>query len=252
MMIVSTKDLYDDASDDWRRSEPVLLSDFTARPFLMEWCEPVQRLDVLDLGCGEGYFARGLKRRGARTLLGIDVSPEMVNAAQEREESEQLGIEYVAGDAENLGDFGERSFDLVVAVFLFNYLNLEQTQHTMCEILRVLRPGGRFVFAVPHPSLAFMGDKRAPFYFDPDGYGYFSGRDHQFEGRIWRRDGKSVPVRSVHKNIEDYMSALKTAGFEKMPELVELHATDEHLAQDPEWFGPLRDKPLHLAFRLSR
>jgi ubiquinone/menaquinone biosynthesis C-methylase UbiE len=251
-MNVSTKDLYDGASDDWQRSEPILLSDFTARPFLLDWAEPVSGLDVLDLGCGEGYFARGLKRRGAGSLLGIDISEEMVRHAERREAEEQLGIAYRSGNATDLDEVESESFDLCVAVFLFNYLDLAQTRHTMREVQRVLRPGGRFVFAVPHPSLAFLGEKVAPFYFDPEGKGYFSGRDCQFEGEIWRRDGKSVRVRSVHKNLEDYFTALSAAGFQKMPRIAELRATEEHLELDPEWFGPLRDKPLHVAFQVAK
>jgi len=251
-MSVSTETLYDQASQDWRRSEPTLLSDFTARPFLLEWCEPVAGLNVLDLGCGEGYFARGLKRRGAASILGIELSEEMVRNAQQREAEEQLGIEYRVGDASRLDDIADESIDLCVAVFLFNYVDLERTRHTMAEVYRALKPGGRFVFAVPHPSLAFLGDKVAPFYFDPEGKGYYSGRDCQFEGRIWRRDGKSVPVRSVHKTVEDYMTGLADAGFERMPRIAELRATDEHLAEAPEWFGPLADKPLHMAFHLTK
>ena len=252
-MSVSTKQLYDERSDDWQRNEPILLSDFTARPFLLKWCEPVKGLDVLDLGCGEGYFARQLKQRGAGKIRGIDVSKEMVKAAAERELREKLGIDYFAGDATDLSsNLKSESFDLVVAVFLFNYLDLDHTRRTMSEVFRLLRPGGRFVFAVPHPSLPFLGEKRPPFYFEPDGKGYFSGRDSQFEGEIWRRDGKSVPVRCVHKSLEDYMTALALAGFERMPRLAELRATEEHLAKDPEWFGPLRDLPLHLAFQVGK
>ena len=157
-----------------------------------------------------------------------------------------------AGDATDLTAIASESVDLTVAVFLFNYLTLEQTRHTMHEVHRVLRPGGRFIFAVPHPSLAFLGDKVAPFYFDPQSKGYFSGRDCQFEGEIWRRDGKSVRVRSVHKNLEDYFGALAAAGFTQMPQVAELRATEEHLRMDPTWFGPLRDKPLHLAFQLRK
>tara|TARA_R110002096_G_scaffold99396_5_gene220203 strand:+ start:1386 stop:2141 length:756 start_codon:yes stop_codon:yes gene_type:complete len=251
-MNVTTKQLYNDASNDWQRTEPILLSDFTARPFLLKWSEPATGLDVLDLGCGEGYFSRALKRRGAGSILGIDVSEEMVRGAQQRESQEQLGIQYRAGDATDLSNIDSEGFDLCVAVFLFNYLSLEQTRHTMCEVHRLLRPGGRFIFAVPHPSLPFLGENVAPFYFDPEGKGYYSGRDRQFEGEIWRKDGKSVRVRSVHKNLEDYFGALAGAGFTQMPEITELRATEEHLQSDPEWFGPLQDKPLHLAFRLTK
>ena len=251
-MSVSTQQLYNEASDNWQRTEPILLSDYTARPFLLEWCQPVKGLDVLDLGCGEGYFARQLKQRGAGTLRGIDVSEEMIRGAREREQREQLGIDYAAGDASDLDGIEDESVDLCVAVFLFNYLDLDRTRHTMREVHRALRPGGRFVFAVPHPALAFLGDKVAPFYFEPEGKGYFSGRDRQFEGKIWRRDGKSVPVRSVHKTLEDYIEGLAAAGFDKMPRLSELRATEQHLAMDPEWFGPLKDLPLHLAFHVTK
>jgi len=105
---------------------------------------------------------------------------------------------------------------------------------------------------VPHPALPFLRPHERPFYFDRGEHGWFSGRDETFEGRIWRRDGKSVPVRSVHKTVEDYMTGLADAGFERMPRIAELRATDEHLAEAPEWFGPLADKPLHMAFHLTK
>lgn len=251
-MAESTEDMYDRSSSDWQRVEPILLSDFTARPFLLDWCSPVEDLTVLDLGCGEGYVARQLKLRGAGRLEGVDISSEMIRNAKEQEERERLGIRFRAGDAADLRAFADGSFDLVVAVFLFNYLTREETLATMQEVSRVLRPGGRFVFAVPHPSLPFIRRQEPPFYFAPGGHGYFTGRNHRFEGRIWRRDGASVPVRCVHKTLEDYFTCLRSAGFLNLPELKELHVTDEHVAFDPEFFEALRDQPLHLAFRTHK
>lgn len=251
-MVETTAALYNRSSQNWQRGEPILLSDFTARPFLLDWCAPVEGLDVLDLGCGEGYVARQLKQRGAKTLEGIDISEEMIKSAQEREASEQLGIRYRAGDASVLEMFEDASFDLVAAVFLFNYLDRAHTEATMTQVNRVLRPGGRFVFAVPHPSLSFMRGEEEPFYFARNGAGYFSGRDQQFEGKIWRRDGVGVAVRCVHKTLDDYFRALHGAGFTRLPDIHELHATDEHLAFDPAFFGPLEDQPLHLAFRIQK
>lgn len=253
-MTETTAAIYDRAADRWRRSEPILLSDFTARPFLTEWCEPVRGADVLDLGCGEGYVARNLRDRGAATVHGIDVSAKMIERArvQEVESPGDVPIRFDAGDASDLGHLGDDAFDLVVAVFLFNYLDRAAMTRTMTEVARVLRPGGRFVFSVPHPSLAFLRPEQRPFYFARGESGYFGGRDVQFEGEIWRRDGESVRVRCVHKTFDDYFVALKEAGFRTLPDVKELHATDEHIAFDPDFFEPLREQPLHVAFRLER
>ena len=251
-MTTSTETLYDGTSRNWERSDPLFLSDYTARPFLLEWCEPVEAHAVLDLGCGEGYFARKLARRRAGRIEGLDLSAEMIARAREQEADQPLGIHYNVGDAPRLERFEAASFDLAVAVFLFNYLDCEATAATLAEIFRVLRPGGRFVFAVPHPSLPFMRAEEPPFYFARRGAGYFSGRDCSFEGQIGRRDGIAVPVRCVHKTLADYFRALGTAGFRSMPEVEELWATPDILAIDPGFFGPLADQPLHLAFRLQK
>ncbi|MEM1450600.1 MAG: class I SAM-dependent methyltransferase [Planctomycetota bacterium] len=248
----STAALYDGSATKWQRAEPILLSDFTARPFLLDWCDPVRGLDILDLGCGEGYVGRQLLERGAASVTGMDISAEMVeNARAQIPTDAGETLTYSVGDATDLERFATDSFDLVACVFLFNYLDSAQTTAAMTEVARVLRPGGRFVFAVPHPSLAFMRPEEAPFYFSRGGRGYFEGRDALFEGEIWRRDGVACRVRCVHKTLDDYFRALREAGFTTLPELKELHATEEHMEFDPAFFEPLRETPLHLAFRLT-
>jgi len=72
------------------------------------------------------------------------------------------------------------------------------------------------------------------------------------EGRIWRRDGGSTPVRCVHKTMADYLRAVAEAGWTSLPYLDELGVTAEHLALDPAFFGPLKGMPLHLLFELGR
>src|SRR5262245_59602595 len=62
-------------------------------PGLLAACEPVGGLDALDLGCGQGYFARELARRGAR-VVGIDLSDKMIAHARAHEQREPLGITY--------------------------------------------------------------------------------------------------------------------------------------------------------------
>jgi SAM-dependent methyltransferase len=248
----TTSELYNRSAQNWKRAEPRLLSDFTARPFLLSWCEPVDAQSVLDLGCGEGYFTRQLKQRGAARVEGIDISREMISGATAAEEAEPLGIRYQVSDATQLSGFRDGEFDLVVAVFLFNYVNSEKMTEIMKEIFRTLRVGGRFIFSVPHPFFAFLHEETPPFLFQRNGAGYFSGRNQLFEGKIWQRDGSNVPVRCIHKTLDDYFRALTAAGFTSMPDVQELYAQPKHLEIDPEFFEPLKDKPLHLAFQVTR
>jgi toxoflavin synthase len=151
-----------------------------------------------------------------------------------------------------LPHIADGSIDLVLAVFLFNYLTIAQTRQCMVEVARVLRPGGRFVFSVPHPAFPYMRQAEYPFYFQVEEQNYFSGRDRQFPGRIWKRDGAALEVQLVHKTLQDYFEALQSAGFSTMPTLRELRVLPEHVALDEPFFKPLIDFPLHLAIQVSR
>jgi SAM-dependent methyltransferase len=243
----STRDLYDASAGAWTRNEPISLSDFTARPFVLKLCEPYYGARVLDLGCGEGYCARKLKSGGAGEVLGIDLSSGMIDAAIKEEAERPLGISYRQGDAQKLAPLETGSFDLVVAVFLFNYVDCVAMTNCMREVARVLKPGGKFVFSVPHPAFPYMRAPQAPFYFDLGGASYFAARNTRYPGKIWRRDGSALDVQVVHKTIEDYFTALGQAGFTKLPEVRELTVTPSIMDVDPAFFGPLLGLPLHMA-----
>lgn len=60
----NTKNLYDSQALDWQREKPTLLSDFSARPHVIEHCGDVTGKKILDLGCGEGYVSRLLIKNG--------------------------------------------------------------------------------------------------------------------------------------------------------------------------------------------
>ena len=250
--MISTKEIYNGSADNWNRSEPVLLSDYTARPIILDMCEPVKGLRILDLGCGEGYCSRQLMKRGAASVDGIDISEKMIEKAQNREAEERLGITYRSGNAASLDPIEDASYDMVLAVFLFNYLSLDHSKRVAKQVHRILKPGGIFTFAFPHPLYAFLRANEYPFYFDPKESGYFSGRDKTFMGKIWRRDGVDVTVQSVHKTFEDYFEALRAGGFEGMPILKELKVSPEHIDLDQKFFQPIHDLPLHVVVQVRK
>lgn len=247
-----TRSLYDGQANDWKRNAPLLLSDYSARPFVLNLCEPLSAKRVLDAGCGEGYVARKMLDAGAGFVYGVDISEGMIAQAQAQiAVTHESSCHFETGDIRSEVELNEHDFDLVLAMFLFNYLDSKATSEVMKRFYHCLKPGGHFIFSVPHPSLAFLKKDRFPFYFETRG-GYFSGRNQLFPGEIWRRDGVAVGVQCVHKTLEDYFSCLREAGFRLMPEVFELHINDEHIAIDPDFFSPLKDLPLHLAFKVLK
>ena len=57
---------------------------------------------VVDMACGEGHFARRLRRAGAASMLGVDVSERMIELARAQEKDQPLGIEYRVEDARTI------------------------------------------------------------------------------------------------------------------------------------------------------
>jgi SAM-dependent methyltransferase len=100
---------------------------------------------ALELGCGTGFFLLNLMQGGiARRGTVTDLSPGMVEVATRNAANLGLDVEGRVADAETI-PVPDASVDLVVGHAVLHHIpDLDQAFR---EILRVLRPGGRFVFA---------------------------------------------------------------------------------------------------------
>src|SRR3984893_14914868 len=114
MQTDSCAGMFDQNADQWARQEPLILSDFTARPVVLQELAPVTGQHVLDLGCGEGYVARLVAQAGARSVFGIDISSEMVARAQEAAIGAPCPMTFVTGNATSFQDYPRQQFDRVI------------------------------------------------------------------------------------------------------------------------------------------
>lgn len=209
-------------------------------PALLRAVGPVAGLRLLDLGCGQGWYARRLARAGA-SVVGVDASRAMVELAERHEAAHPLGIEYVRGDARRLAAvLGRRRFDRIVAGM--SLMDMPDLPRVLGEVRDHLRPSGLLVFSITHPlntarrsewSSAAPG-RHGPRILD----GYFDARRDVFE---WNHDRLRAPFTTPfwHRTLEGWFHALRTAGFVAV-EFHEPRPTARDVAAVPGLDGPRR------------
>ena len=132
-------------------------------------------MKVLDLGCGDGTTALPAARAGA-DVLGVDISSNLVAAGNRRAQAEGLkNVRFQEGDATNLSDLADKSFDLVVSIF--GAMFAPKPFDVAREMVRVTRPGGRIVMGnwIPgDPTLVAQILKISSSYSPPPPEGFVS------------------------------------------------------------------------------
>jgi SAM-dependent methyltransferase len=114
---------------------------------------------VLEVGCGSAPCARWLAARGAAPVA-LDLSGVMLRHAAALGASTGLPVPLVQAGAENL-PFADAVFDLACSAFGAVPF-VADPGRVMREVARVLRPGGRWVFAVNHPMRWMFSDDPGP------------------------------------------------------------------------------------------
>jgi toxoflavin synthase len=166
---------------------------------------------VLDLACGFGFFGREIYRRGAASVIGVDISAKMIDLA--REESRKYGdpLEFHVRDVANMEPFGQ--FDLVNAAWLFNYADSLDSMRRMFKTARAnLKPGGKLVAYTVDPDFSLAkGNFRR--------YGVNVLSETAWE-RGFRHEAEFVtdppsPFTFYRWSRADYESAIADAGFSR-------------------------------------
>jgi len=182
---------------------------------------------ILDLGCGEGGYARELKRRGAN-IIGADGSETLVQIARERAEAEQLEIQFICANANALDTIPDNGFDLVIAAM--SLMDIEDYPGAVREVRRVLCNGGSLLMSITHPcfSARISQWERPP---DNKHELLFFKVDNYFDREVWEdkiTKDFSASVLRRHRPLEDYVQVLLREGL-LLRELSEAEPTEDEL-----------------------
>lgn len=116
------------------------------KPNLLRILDPHQGQEILDVGCGQGFFARELAKAGAK-VVGIDIAGELIKIAKEKSGKNET---YLVLSAEKMASLSAGRFDSAICVLALQ--NIKNLSSAVGEISRVLKPAGRCVLVLNHPA----------------------------------------------------------------------------------------------------
>lgn len=195
--------------------------------------------EVLDLGCGYGWHCAYAAEKGAKRVLGIDLSEKMLQKAEKINSHQK--ITYKRGAMEDL-ELPESSFDIVFSSLAFHYV--KDFPALVKKISSWLRPEGIFIFSVEHPVFTAYGsqdwyydDRGEILHFPVDNYYYEGKREALFLGE---------KVIKYHRTLTTYVNSLLQNGF-MLEGLVE-PAPPENMLELPGMKDEMR-RPMMLLVR---
>ena len=170
---------------------------------------------ILDVATGTGDLAIAMAQTGAAQVIGLDLSPGMLEVGKDKVKAKKLDgiVDMVIGDSENL-PFDDNSFDAVTVAF--GVRNFENLQKGLQEIYRVLNPNGILVVLETSVPTKF------PF---KQGYHLYCNFLLPIIGKLFSRDksayGYLSKSASVFPHGTDFNNILAKSGFigiENMPQ----------------------------------
>ncbi len=159
---------------------------------------------VLDLGCGDGTTAVPLAHLGAE-VVGIDIARNLVDAGNKRAAEAGLHrLRFQEGDASNLQDVGDHSFDLTLSAF--GAMFAPRPSDVAREMVRVTKPGGRIVMGnwIPNdPTFVSELLKISSSFMPPPPEGFISPMTWGVDTHIVERFGQAGVPREKISMVKD-------------------------------------------------
>ncbi len=108
---------------------------------------PLKTATALDFGCGVGRLTRAISQH-FEMCWGVDISPTMIRLAREYHGNNSR-CSFWLNEADNLRKFPDGYFGFIYTSITLQHIPMRYVRNYLLELVRVLRPGGVFVFQIP-------------------------------------------------------------------------------------------------------
>lgn len=217
------------------RANPISLNEIVEKPTMLSLLPDLQEKTLLDLGCGTGGHLQLYLERGAQSVVGMDLSANMLKQAQaDLEKCGQFSGRFSLYQLpmEKLTELPEQDFDVITSSFAFHYV--ENFPALLSAIADKLKPNGTLVFSQEHPITTCHKEGER---WEKDenkqqtAYRLNHYRDEGERDRNWFKQ----PFKTYHRTTATIINNLIEAGFqiEQMAEPM--------LADQPQWHNEFKD-----------
>jgi SAM-dependent methyltransferase len=191
---------------------------------------------ILDLGCGFGWFARWARQQGAVSVLGLDISRNMLERAQAITADD--AIEFRRVDLDEV-EFPASSFDFVFSALALHYV--QNLSRIYKAVHNALCDEGSFVFSIEHP--VFTASRNAQWLNQNDGLKTWPVDSYSNEGPR-TTDWLAKGFTKQHRTFSTVINSLIGAGFE-LERIEEWGPTADQITSRPD-LAEEGERPLFL------
>ncbi len=198
---------------------------------------------VLDVGCGFGWHCAYAAEHGAKYVLGVDLSEQMLTIARERRSAPNVEFRRVAMEDMT---FEPDSFDVALSSLAFHYT--PDFPDICRRVHRCLVSGGDFVFSVEHPI--FTADGPQDWVYNEAGERVCWPVDRYFSEGAREAVFAGEKIVKYHRTLTTYLNGLMQTGF-AIRSVVEPQPSDELLESAPKMRDELR-RPMMLLIAANK
>lgn len=216
-------------------------------PYMLLRLGDVSGKKILDLGCGEGGYARELAKRHAE-VVAVDCSKYCVDYSKEQSQISGLAIQHYIRNSNDLYGLDDSTFDIVLCSMML--MDCEDLKGTIKEVVRVLKPSGTLFASILHPC--FNGNHSDGIGRQGEGINRQVVVKNYFSPTQWEAplpQGKTSVIWR-HRTLEDYVKVFVKSGL-IIVDLNEPRSTEEQskISTAIAW---LQKIPLFLFWELTK
>ncbi len=179
-------------------------------PHVLRLVAPKPGAIIADIASGQGFFARAFAQKGA-TVLASDIAPELIAVARNQPSN---NITYTVTPAHNQKAIPSASCDIITIILAIQ--NIENIKDVFVECKRILKPGGKLLLVVNHPS--FRIPKASDWSYDAQQnieYRRIAQYLTESKIKIDMHPGKQTNEYTIsfHRPLQLYVKQLAKAGF---------------------------------------